>query len=103
MQQQVKGDGCAISDTCGDTDLADQVKPAGIPAPGRPTTLAEAELGRPVIEAAGRRERRGQFAHAQGDNAHEDGDERPPNRGSRKANRGGYEVKEGYTPTQDRE
>src|SRR5260221_11837685 len=76
MQQHVKGNGSAISDTCGNTDLTDQVKPAGIPAPGRPTTATEAELGRPEIEAAAGRERGGQFGHAPRAAYHKDGGER---------------------------
>src|SRR5258708_20502246 len=103
MQQLVKGNGSAISDTCGDRDLADQVKPAGIPAPGRSTTPSKAELGRPVIETAGRRVRGGQFSHAQRDDNHEDSDERPANRVGSKAHRGGDKGKECYAPTQDPE
>src|SRR6266567_7714731 len=103
MQQQVNGDGSAISDTCGDRDLADQIKPAGIPSPGRPTTPPKTKLGGPVIEASGGRECRGQFSHAQSNNDHEDSDERPANRGGRIADCRRNQVKEGDTPTKDRD
>ena len=85
MQQHVKGNGSAISDTCGDRDLADQVKPASIPTPGRPSTPSKTKLGRPVIETTGSGECRSQFSHAQRDDDHKDGDERPANRGGSKA------------------
>src|SRR5439155_13980809 len=103
MQQRIKGDGCAISDTCGNTDLADQVKPASIPAPGRPTTPSKTKLGGPVIEATGGRVRRGQFGHAQRDDDHEDRYERPTNGGGRIPSIDRGQVKEGDTSTQDRD
>src|ERR1700758_2949810 len=99
MQQQVNGDGSAISDTCGYTDLANQVKPAGVPSPGRPTTSPKTKLGRPVVETTGGRIRGGKFGHAQRDNDHEDGDERPANRGGRKAYSRRNQVKERNTST----
>ena len=76
MQQHVNRDGSAIVDAGGDPELADQVEPAGEPAPA-----GAAKLGSPVVQAAGCRIGRGQFGHAQRDDDHEDGDERPADGG----------------------
>src|SRR5690348_7547848 len=103
MQQRIKSDGTAISDTCGNTDLANKVEPAGIPSPGRPTTASEAELRRPVVETTSRRIRGGQFSHAQRDDDHEDRDERPTNRSGRITSIDLGYVKECYTSAQYRD
>src|SRR5262249_36558589 len=61
-----------VADRCGDGDLADQVEPAGCPTPAR-----AAELRRPVVEPARRRERRGDLGHRERDDRGEDPDEQP--------------------------
>src|SRR2546421_10463104 len=38
MQKRGKGDGFAISDTCGDSNLSHQVKTHGVPSPRKATT-----------------------------------------------------------------
>src|SRR2546423_15166187 len=38
MQQHGKGDGCGISDTCGNSNLSDQVKQARVASPSTTTT-----------------------------------------------------------------
>ena len=64
----------AVADRCGDGDLPDEVEPAGEPAPrGRP------ELRGPVVETPGRRVRRRDLGHREGDDrAHEADDEPAP-------------------------
>src|SRR2546422_8474019 len=103
MQQRVKGDGCAIVDTRGDTELANHVKPASIPSPDRPTTPTKTKLGRPVIEATGCWISRSQFGHTQGNDDHEDSDERPTNRGGGITHCRRNQVKEGNSSTKDRD
>ena len=103
MQQRIKGDGCAIGDTTSNTDLADQVEPAGIPSPGRPTTSTKTKLGRPVIETTGGRKCGGQFSHTQCDDYHEDRDNWPTKRSGRITSIDLGYVEEGYTSTQDRD
>jgi len=61
-----------VADRRGDGDLADQVEPAGRPAPAR-----AAELRRPVVEPARRRERRGDLGHRERDDRGEKPDEQP--------------------------
>src|SRR6266571_5592305 len=77
VKQHVNGDGCAIVDTGGDSDLTDEVEPASIPSPDR--SIAPTKLGCPVIEATGGRKSGSQFSHTQGYDDHEDSDDRPAN------------------------
>src|SRR5262249_48597732 len=62
----------AVADRRCDGDLADQVEPTGGPAPAR-----AAELGGPVVEAARRRERRGDLGHRERDDGGEETDQQP--------------------------
>ena len=71
----------AVVDRRGHGDLADQVEPAREPAPPR-----AAELGGPVVEAAGRRHRRGDLRHRERDDGAEAADQQPaPRDGDRPA------------------
>ena len=56
-------------------DQADQVEPAGEPAPA-----GAAELERPVVDAAGRRIRGGELGHRDGDQQDQAADQRPGDR-----------------------
>ena len=70
-----------VADRGRDRDLADQVEPAGEPAPGR-----AAELRRPVVEAAGGRVGRGDLGHRERDDRAHEADEQPaPRDGDRAA------------------
>ena len=64
--------GAAVVDRGGDRDEADEVEPAGEPAPRR-----AAELGRPPVDAAGRRVGRDELGHAEADDQDRDRDQRP--------------------------
>ena len=90
--------GEAVPDGGGDGDLPDQVEPAGEPSPGRAT-----ELRRPVVEAAGGRERGGDLRHCERDDrAHEADEEPAPAHGDRAA-LAERDVVGGQTPREDRD
>src|SRR5437016_11493209 len=71
MKQRVNSDSCTIVDARSDSELTDQVKPAGEPSPAR-----SAKLRSPVIQAASRRKCRSQFSHTQRDDKNKEGDQR---------------------------
>ena len=71
--EQGRGErGGAVVDGGGHRDLADEVEPTGEPAPRR-----AAQLGRPEVEGAGRRHRRGDLTHRHRDEDRERADEQP--------------------------
>ena len=72
VDQRRREDRQAVADRGGDGDLADEVEPAREPAPGR-----AAELRRPVVEAAGRRERGGDLGHRERDERRHETDQEP--------------------------
>ena len=72
VDQRRREDRQPVADGGGDGDLADEVEPAGEPAPG-----GASELRRPVVEAAGGRERRCDLGHRQRDERRHETDEQP--------------------------
>src|SRR5947199_10480348 len=78
MKQRVNGDSCTIVNARSDSELTNQVKPAGEPSPTR-----SAKLRSPVIQAASRRKCRSQFSHVQRNDNDKDGDQRPADRSVR--------------------
>ena len=98
MKQRVNGDSCTIVNARSDSELTNQVKPAGEPSPTR-----SAKLRSPVIQAASRRKCRSQFSHAQRNDHDKDSDQRPADRGRRISGSSRDQVKECNTPTKDRD
>ena len=71
-EREVEEGRAAVGDRGDDGEQPDEVQPAGVVA-----GLGAAELGRPPVDAARRREGRHQLGHAEPDDEDEDRDDRP--------------------------
>ena len=75
VQERVDEERAAEVDARGDRDLAEEVEPAGEPGPGR--AVRAGQLGRPVVQAARRREAGADLGHGQPDRQREQADDGP--------------------------
>ena len=76
LEERRDGERAAEADAGGDGDLAEQVEPAGEPRPDG-SAVAWRQLGRPVVQTAGGRERRADLAQRQAGEHDQDADEQP--------------------------
>ena len=95
-------EGAAEADAGRDGDLPQQVEPAGEPRPPGPA-LAGRQLGRPVVEAAGRRVRRADLGHREADEADDEADAQPAPVDDRRAAVLQAERVDGQAARQDRD
>ena len=94
--------GAAETDAGRHGDLPQQVEPAGEPRPDRGAVAGRA-LGRPVVQAAGRRVGRADLAHREADEDHDHADEQPAPVHDRRAAVEQAELVDGQAARQDRD
>ena len=101
IEPEVGEKGEAEVDPGGDGDLAQQIEPPGEPAP--PGAVLAAELGSPVVEAAGRRVAGAHLGHREPDQRDHDPDERPAEGHHGRTAVAHAEIEEGQTAGEDRD
>ena len=97
-QRNVEEEGCAVADTGDDPDRADDVEPAGHPAPAR-----TAEVVRPTSRAARGRIGGGELGHREGHHQDQGAQDRPSERDQRRTAVQPREAEVGEAPGENRD